>query len=228
MEELVYVSTDDGFLLEGLLVRPGSERSAITFVWVHGNAARFYDYGYVAACRALAQRGYTCLSVNTRGHDIAAFLWRAADGRPRPWRGPQDMPTGGGSAWERLEDAPRDLAAWVDFAAARGDGRVVLVGHSSGAQRVVLYQAERADARIVGLALASPDLEGFMAPGELATARQMVSEGRGDEVLPALPFAPFYRQSAASVVSRTEVIDRLSNDLPTIAAPCWPSSANAR
>lgn len=92
------------------------------------------------------------------------MLWRASEGRPTPWRTPQDMPTGGGSAWERLEEAPRDLAAWVDLAAPLGAGGVVLAGHSSGAQRVVLYQAERQDTRVVGLALASPDLRGVLPP----------------------------------------------------------------
>jgi alpha-beta hydrolase superfamily lysophospholipase len=220
-EELVYTSSDDGLLLEGVVVRPhGVAVQPLSFVWIHGNAARFYDYTYVAICRTLASAGYPCAIGNTRGHDIAAFVWRGADGRPRPWRGPQDMPIGGGAAWERLMDAPLDVAAWVQVAAGLAQGGVVLAGHSSGAQRVVLYQAARQDARVTGLALASPDLQGFMGPGELKAAQQLVADGRGLEVVPAQPFAPFYRQSAASIVSRVEVLSRLAaSDVATIRCP---------
>jgi pimeloyl-ACP methyl ester carboxylesterase len=221
VEELVYTSTDDDLLLEGVVVRPRElAPRSVGFVWIHGNAARFYDYTYVLTSRALATLGFISLSGNTRGHDIAAAVWRAEAGRPRAWRGPQDMPIGAGSGWESLEESPRDLAAWVDLAASLSTDGIILVGHSSGAQRVVLYQAERHDPRVRGLALVSPDLQSFMMPGELEAATQMVAEGRGLEVVPAQPFAPFYRQSAASVVSRGAVVRRLrETSLAAIACP---------
>jgi len=221
-EELIYTSSKDGFLLEGVLIRPaGAATRPVGVVWIHGNASRFYDYPYVAIGRALAAAGHPFVSANTRGHDISAFLWRAAGGKPIPWSSPECMPIGAGSAWERLDEAPRDLAAWVDVAAGVAKGGVVLVGHSSGAQRVVLYQAERQDARVAGIALASPDLRGFMPPGELEEAQRMVAEGRGMEVLPAQPFAPWYRQSAQSVANKAAILSRLlvsEDGEPTIAA----------
>jgi hypothetical protein len=219
-EQLAYTTTADGLLLEGVIVRPPAGAvPSLSFVWIHGNAARFYDYGYVSICRALAEAGFPCVSGNTRGHDIAAFVWRGADGRPRPWRSPRDFPIGAGAGWEALEDAPLDVAAWVDVAAELSDG-VVLVGHSSGAQRVVLYQAQRQDPRITGLALASPDLQGFMPAGELELAQHMVAEGRGQEAVPAQPFAPFYRQSAAAIVSRANVLAGVvESAVPAIRCP---------
>jgi pimeloyl-ACP methyl ester carboxylesterase len=214
-EEIVYTSSEDGFLLEGLRIRPTDQTSPSPLpagiVWIHGNAARFYDYPYVSIGRALAGAGYAFISANTRGHDISAFLWRSLDGRPRPWESPKDMPTGAGSAWDALEEAPRDVAAWVDLASrelATQKG-VVLAGHSSGAQRALLYQAERQDSRVAGLVLASPDLVGFMPGGQLAEARRMIAEGRGMEVLPAQPFAPWYRQSAQNVAGRYSVLSHM-------------------
>ena len=221
-EAIIYTSSEDGFLLEGLHIQPtDAPPQPVGVIWIHGNAGRFYDYPYIMIGRSLAQRGYPFISANTRGHDISAFMWQAAEGKPRPWQSPQDMPVGRGSGWDRLAEAPRDLAAWVDAATKMGMGKVVLIGHSSGAQRVVLYAAERPDARVAGLALASPDLRGFMPPGETAQAQQMLSEGRGMEVLPAQPFAPWYRQSAESVANRAEVLAHLlvaSEGEPTIAA----------
>jgi hypothetical protein len=211
-EELVYATTEDGLRLEGLAITPASHATRpISIIWIHGNAAAFSAPGYVLLGRELAARGYLVVIGNTRGHDIAAMLWRA--GEP--------MPAGGGAGWERLEEAPRDLAAWVEVATALLPGGVVLAGHSSGAQRVVLYQAERQDARIAGLVLASPDLRGFFAPGEVDAARQLVAEGRGAEVTPAQPWAPWYRQSAQTVVSKADILACLleaPDGEPTIAA----------
>jgi len=212
-EELVYATTEDGLLLEGVAMRPtGVPIRPVSVVWIHGNAASFAAPGYVRVGRALAALGHPVVIGNTRGHDVAATLWRADGG----------MPAGGGAGWERLEEAPHDLAAWVEVAAAElGAGGVVLAGHSSGAQRVVLYQAERQDGRVAGLALASPDLRGFFAPGELEEARRMVAEGRGMDVTPAQPWAPWYRQSAQTVVGKADILSRMletEDGEPTIAA----------
>jgi pimeloyl-ACP methyl ester carboxylesterase len=97
----------------------------------------------------------------------------------------------------------------------------MLVGHSSGAQRAVLYQAERQDGRVAGLVLASPDLRGFLPAGELEAARRLVEEGRPQEVTPAQPWAPWYRQSAGTVVGKAEVLSHLletQEGEPTIAS----------
>jgi pimeloyl-ACP methyl ester carboxylesterase len=61
---------------------------------------------------------------------------------------------GGGSGWENLADAIRDVAAWITVAAGMAAAGVILVGHSSGAQRVLLYQAEHGDPRVRGIVLA--------------------------------------------------------------------------
>jgi alpha-beta hydrolase superfamily lysophospholipase len=211
-EELVFATTEDGLVLSGALIRPASEPvRPVSILWIHGNAAAFHDPPYVQLARELAALGYPVVLADTRGHDIAAMLWRTGE----------QMPVGGGSGWERLEEAPRDLAAWMDLAAAQAEGGLVLAGHSSGAQRLVLYQAERQDARVAGMVLASPDLRGFWPPGELEAAQRLVAEGRGLEVTPAQPFAPWYRQSAQTVVSKAAIQSRLleSDDgEPVIAA----------
>ncbi len=221
-EEIIYTTSEDGFLLEGILIRPADQPAhPIGIICIHGNAGRFYDYPYVTIGRALAAAGFTFVSANTRGHDISAFIWRSTEGRPTAWSAPDAMPIGAGSGWERLDESPRDLAAWVEAVANLGMRGIVLMGHSSGAQRVVLYQAERQDVRIAGLVLASPDLQGFMPPGELEEAQRMVANGQGMDVLPAQPFAPWYRQSAQTVVNKASVLSHLlisADGEPTIAA----------
>lgn len=211
-EELVYIATDDNIQLAGLVISPPEDASRhVSIVWIHGNAASFYDRPYALIGRELARLGYTVALANTRGHDIATTLWKADDHSP--------MAGGGGSGWERMEDAPRDLAAWVDFAATLEPGGVLLAGHSKGAQKVILYAAERPGEHVQGIALISPDLHGLRIPGDLEAARALMAEGRGMEVIPAQPWAPWYRQSAQTVVSHAETADRLASSLATVAVP---------
>lgn len=211
-EELVYVASDDTIQLAGLVISsPDVASRHRSIVWMHGNAASFYDWPYVVIGRELARLGFTVILANTRGHDIATTLWRADDHSP--------MAGGGGSGWERMDDAPRDVAAWVDFAARREPGGVLLAGHSKGAQKVILYAAQRPHERLGGVALISPDLHGLRIPGELEAARALVAEGRGMEVVPAQPWAPWYRQSAQTVVSHAETADGLPTLLASVAVP---------
>jgi pimeloyl-ACP methyl ester carboxylesterase len=220
-EELVYVATDDNIQLAGIVISPPNEIAHHTsIVWIHGNAASFYDRPYALIGRELAALGCTVVLGNTRGHDIATTLWKADDHSP--------MAGGGGSGWERMEDAPRDLAAWVDFAATRASGAVLLAGHSKGAQKVILYAAQRPHERLRGIALISPDLHGLRIPGEVEAARALVAEGRGMEVVPAQPWAPWYRQSAQTVVSHAETADRLLTaeaGAPALASVAVPTLA---
>ena len=215
-EELVYVATDDNIQLAGQVISPAEEDARhMSVVWIHGNAASFYDWPYVVIGRELAQLGFPVILANTRGHDIATTLWRADDHSP--------MAGGGGSGWERMEDAPRDVVAWVDFAATREPsgvlGGVLLAGHSKGAQKVILYAAQRPHERLGGVALISPDLHGLRIPGELEAARALVAEGRGMEMVPAQPWAPWYRQSAQTVVSHAETADGLPALLASVVVP---------
>ncbi|HEY7342539.1 MAG TPA: alpha/beta fold hydrolase [Ktedonobacterales bacterium] len=215
IEEIVYIATEDNIQLAGAVISPAEEKNhqSVTIVWIHGNAASFYDRPYVLIGRELARLGFTVVLGNTRGHDIATTLWKADDHSP--------MAGGGGSGWERMEDAPRDLAAWVEFAAIRASGSVLLTGHSKGAQKVLLYAAEQPSERLGGVALISPDLHGLRIPGDLEAARALAAEGRGMEVIPAQPWAPWYRQSAQTVVSHAKTADRLlsnASGTPVIAS----------
>ncbi len=213
-EEIVYIATEDNIQLAGAVISPDEDNiSQATIIWIHGNAASFYDRPYVLIGRELARLGYTVVLGNTRGHDIATTLWKADDNSP--------MAGGGGSGWERMEESPLDLVAWIEFATTRSSRPVLLAGHSKGAQKALLYAAERPTSQLSGVALISPDLHGLRIPGDLEAARALLAEGRGMEVIPAQSWAPWYRQSAQTVVSHTELADRLlttENGTPIIAS----------
>jgi pimeloyl-ACP methyl ester carboxylesterase len=195
VERLLNVVTEDGLSLDGALVAPDGESRGLAVVWIHGNIGEFHTYPYVLVARALAARGWPVVLGDTRGHGVVSELWNV----------PEDRPLAGGSAWEDLDEAPLDVAAWVEEAAAMAAGGVVVAGHSQGAAKAVLYAASRADDRLRGVVLASPDLHGHWWE-VVDEAERLVGAGHGDELLPALMGAPWYRLSAANVVSRSRVL----------------------
>jgi pimeloyl-ACP methyl ester carboxylesterase len=195
-EEIVYAESEDGLDLAGVSIRPVTPTSSSTILWIHGNTGHFYEYGYVMLGRALAAIGHSFLAVNTRGHDVTAFLWNIFE----------EKRVSGGSAWERLEAAPHDIAGWIAAAEKLGAGQVILAGHSQGAAKVLLYQAERTDSRVQGIVLASPDLHGHWSADVVSEAHRLVKEGFGDELMPPLMNAPAYRLSAANVGSRDTML----------------------
>jgi pimeloyl-ACP methyl ester carboxylesterase len=91
-----------------------------------------------------------------------------------------------GSWWERFDESPRDVAAWINFVVASGVTQVVLIGHSFGALKAVYSLAERPDPRVSGLVIASPPVTRLRAiePQVLAVAEKMSAEGRAHELLP--------------------------------------------
>lgn len=116
-EEIVYVRSQDDIVSGGaIFTPPRNAAKPVAIIWIHGWGVNFYEPTYVAIGLALAERGYTCITGNTRMHDL---------GNVEAWRG--DKRTRGGGYWGVTSDEVRDLAAWVDFAGERGFKRVVLV-----------------------------------------------------------------------------------------------------
>ncbi|HEX2621535.1 MAG TPA: alpha/beta fold hydrolase [Phototrophicaceae bacterium] len=198
-EALIYAESEDGLDLTGIMIEATEARSkpaSTMILWIHGNTGNFYDYPYIMIGRSLAAQGYRFLSLNTRGHDLAAFSWNIKT----------EQRATIGSAWEKLEEAPQDIAGWIAAAQEQGAEQIILVGHSQGASKAVCYQATRNDSRVKGIVLASPDLHGHWTADFVAEARKLVESGRGDELMPPLMNTPVYRLSATNVVSRDEML----------------------
>jgi acetyl esterase/lipase len=146
---LVRLRTRDGVWLDGLMAEPsGRRRTAL--VWVHGLGSVFSSGQPLIRelSAALNAAGIGYLKVNTRGHDVVAG------------RGARLA----GAAFERFADSVEDIRAVIAFAVRRGFRRVVLAGHSTGANKVLHYTARVRDRRVAGLMLLGPvsDIAGEM------------------------------------------------------------------
>jgi pimeloyl-ACP methyl ester carboxylesterase len=175
-EELVFVRTADDVVNAGVrFTPPKNSAKPIAIIWVHGWGSNFYSPSYVGIGRALAGRGFTTISVNTRMHDIANVEKYSLVGKR----------VRGGGYWGVTSQDALDIAAWIDFAEHTGFSKVALVGHSAGWASVGRYQAESGDRRVAGLVLASgmigPAQEGD--PQLVAQARKLVADGAGDDLL---------------------------------------------
>jgi pimeloyl-ACP methyl ester carboxylesterase len=194
-EQLVFVRSKDDVVNAGVMFSPPKQSSKpLAIIWVHGWGANFYTPSYVGIGRALAERGFPTISVNTRMHDI---------GNVEKYTLPGKRVRGGGYWGVTSEDA-RDIAAWIGFAEQYGYSRVALVGHSAGWASVGRYQADSDDQRVAGLVFASPAV-GYSAqpddPQLLAQAKKLVDEGAGEDLL-RLP-----RRSFPSFVSAATHLD---------------------
>lgn len=176
-EELVFVRSKDDVVSGGVVFKSPKEMAKpIAIVWIHGWGANFYLPSYVGIGRALAERGFTTISANTRMHDIGNIAkYNIIGKRVR-----------GGGYWGITSDDAKDIAAWIDFAQNRGFDRAILVGHSAGWASAGRYQADTLDPRIAGLVLASP-MVGFAGqddhPELTSQAKNLVESGAGEDLL---------------------------------------------
>lgn len=103
-EELVYVRSQDDIVNGGAIFTPPKDLAKpIAVIWIHGWGVNFYYPTYVMIGRALAERAYTCITANTRMHDL---------GNVAGWRGEKRIR--GGGYWGVASEEVRDLAAWID------------------------------------------------------------------------------------------------------------------
>jgi pimeloyl-ACP methyl ester carboxylesterase len=195
-EELVFVRSKDDVVSGGVVFTvPKETAKPMAVVWIHGWGANFYLPSYVGIGRALAERGFTTISANTRMHDIGNVEKYSGGKRVR-----------GGGYWGVTSEDARDIAAWVDFAKKLGFDRVILVGHSAGWASVGRYQADTQDPRVAGLVFASGCVgcgnEGG-DPALRAQAKKLVDEGAGDDLI-RLP-----KRSFPSYVSAATYLDSI-------------------
>ena len=138
---LLRVRTRDGVWLDGVIAEPRRRRN-VALVWVHGLGSVFSSGQPLI--RALSTRlnaaGIAYLKLNTRGHDTVA-------------RGGKRL---AGAAFERFGESVEDIRTMIALARRAGYDRVILAGHSTGANKVLHYMARGRDRRVIGLILLGP------------------------------------------------------------------------
>jgi len=138
---LARLRTRDGVFLDGVIAEPPRRRRA-ALIWVHGLGSVFSSGQPLIRelSERLGAKGIAYFKFNTRGHDVVA-------------RGGSRL---AGAAFERFGRSVEDIRTVIRAAAARGYRRVILAGHSTGANKVLHYAARARDRRVSGLLLLGP------------------------------------------------------------------------
>jgi pimeloyl-ACP methyl ester carboxylesterase len=138
---LVSVRTRDGVVLDGIAVHPGARRR-IALVWVHGLGSTFSSGQPLihTLSAGLTTAGIGYLKLNTRGHGVVTRAGKRL----------------AGAAFEHFGESVHDIRAVISLAVRSGYRRVILAGHSTGANKVLHYMARTRDRRVAGLMLLGP------------------------------------------------------------------------
>ncbi len=137
---LTRIKTADGIGLEGVVVPP-KKKGNTALIWLHGLTSRFSSGQTLMKelSSLCAKNKIAYFKFNTRGHDIIS-------------RGPKQKFIGG--AFEKFEECVRDIDAMIRFAKKLGYKKIILAGHSTGANKALYYQYKRKNPAVKGIILA--------------------------------------------------------------------------
>ena len=193
------VQCDDGVLLNAVLFEPSDASTALVFI----GGLTATSTSKMDTLNALAGRGsedgVAVLGLDTRGAGLMLSV-RKLD--PESDRGYSKMPSG--TAIERFEDCVLDIQAAVRFLRDRGYKRVVVAGHSTGANKATFALGTSPIEGVVGAALLGPASDVGVHPREaskrairknLKKASKMAEEGNGDELVPLVEESGRYSAS---------------------------------
>ncbi|MCS7002859.1 MAG: alpha/beta hydrolase [Dehalococcoidia bacterium] len=193
--ELVTFVTADQVRLPGALY-PAATTSvgAVDAILLNpGTSDNFWGPILTPLATLLAEAGYPCLAISSRGHD---YVWRnALNGKLY------------GAAYERVSECRYDFDAAFDVLRARGYRRLALLGHSLGGTKALYYAAYHAPADLCAVIACSPprwSAANYRASDRAeayertrALAERMVAEGRGDELFEIeMPIARLLMQAS--------------------------------
>jgi pimeloyl-ACP methyl ester carboxylesterase len=174
---LLSFKTSDNETLHGLLFTPRERKSDIALLLVHGVAMNFYLPPLATFGQALAEQGHHCFVINTRGHD---WINRAGD-----------LTDFCGATYEKFEDSAKDCDGALECLSQQGYKRFILVGHSLGCIKSLLYQGTRRRQDVIGVISCSCPKQFYSARATeqpefkaiMEQAESMVAGGKAKEFL---------------------------------------------
>lgn len=175
---LVRFEATDGIGLAGLLYEP-EKRTDRAVIWLHGTGGSsiFESRRTNLLARTLVDHGVAFFPFNNRGAHIVRRIG-------------QDL---GGAAFEKIRECVPDIDGAVRELWRRGYREIVLAGHSTGANKIAVYDHEKRRNRIRGYILvAGGDDVGLMVDQlgvrglktMLSKAKREIAARRGKDFVP--------------------------------------------
>jgi len=209
---LTEITTKDNLVFQGAYYKPPTKTDT-AILWVHGLTGNFYS-DHVLFEQITASGNVAFASFNNRGHDMIAGTKK---NNPTTPKGYDYFSCGAGQ--EQFEDSVLDIDAGVTFLTSRGYKKIILVGHSTGANKACYYVGSTNDARVSGVVLASPMSDRLIEEKSnpnlketLAKMEKLVKEGKGDELVVGVSFFPMTPKRYVSLFSDTSIEDTFDYD----------------
>lgn len=175
--DFVRFKASDDVELQGWL---NNEASDIAVVHIHGMSGNGYENYFLDNLRAMyAEHDVSLFTIDSRGRGIISDF-RQGDG----WKH-------AGSCFEIFEESTHDIRGAIDYLKSLGKTRFILQGHSLGCTKVVNFVLNEDVNGVEKVILLAPtDMTGWantepMHAEYLAKAKQLLSEGKGEELVDA-------------------------------------------
>ncbi len=196
---LAQFQTPDGLLLPGLLYEPAKKTDRVAIV-LHGNGSSSVFYSYLknlSFSEELLKRGIAYFPFNNRGAHYIKKLTQVTEA------GEVDVKVG--TTYELIKDCLYDIDGAIDFLAGKGYREFYLLGYSTGANKICVYNYYRPENRVKKyVLLGGGDDTGvwYSIIGNrtkffryLEKAKEEIDKGRGDKFIPRymLPYLFSYR-----------------------------------
>lgn len=197
----------DGVALPGLLYEPSRPtREIALFLHGNGDSSIFYSARRTNAfAEEMTRRGIAFFPFNNRGAHLIRRL-----GRKRGTRSTSVMQ---GMTYEKIRDCVHDIDGAIEMLRGEGYRTFHLIGHSTGANKICLYEAKRPKHRIAKVVLLAPgddvgiyydSLGATRFSRALERAREAVAAGKG------LAFAPAW--VSPFLISWQSLLDTIDPD----------------
>jgi pimeloyl-ACP methyl ester carboxylesterase len=198
----------DKVVLPALLYTPDKPTKKAT-VWLHGmgDNAVFYKPKLInELAEAHTSKNVAFLAFNNRGAHGSKRLKIADEALPEEDRG---FP--GGTHYELISDAPKDIDGAVAFMKQQGFDELYLAGHSTGANKICVYDDSASSNPFRKYVLAGTGDDTGMFFRELGAKRfwkaaqqaaKLVSQGKDLDIMPKYSgMYPFSAQSAWDILN---------------------------
>jgi len=190
---LTEITTTDGLVHQGIFSAP-KKPGKRAILWVHGLTGRFYGDKEIMEAFAdeCGNRGWGFAAFNNRGHDHITGMHKVDQKNPGGFTYAM-----GGGGYEKFEECIFDIHAGVDFLVSRGFPEVFVVGHSTGALKVIYSEGTKPHENVAGVVLAGaisdrlgPEVDKEKLSIQIAQMEKLIAEGKGDELVNGLAFFP--------------------------------------
>lgn len=186
LEEIV---TKDRLLVQGIYSEPKSKKHRAV-LWMHGLSSAFYHEVRLTKLLvdALENKGWGFAHFNSRGHDLLSGIRKKDDTSPYGYSYYQ-----AGAGAEIFEESVFDIDAGIDFLLAKGYEEIILIGHSTGANKACYYAATQNNIHLLSVVLSGPISDRLNSPDakkHLSYMKKLIREGKGDTLLFGYHFFP--------------------------------------